>query len=114
MTTLRALLVNVSPLRHVFLCLLGLVLLLAGSVPLQAQESQWSFVFTPQLWMTNIPYNGFSALGSPRAIVPDQGNALTFVLPQDDAFRPGDTDPSSVRRTVWFVDVWGRSSIYFL
>lgn len=73
----------------------------------QAQDDQWSFVFTPQLWMANIPENGFAP---PARIGATAFSALTqvqgvtrqvAVSVTEQSITRGDSDPSSMFYPQW-------------
>jgi hypothetical protein len=88
--------------RLALLLLMTSVFLLGLVGPADAQE-QLRFVFTPQVWLANIPHNGFAAAGG-------GGSFAGFGFSVDDLQKDG-PDPTSILFPQWggqFAVQWGR------
>jgi hypothetical protein len=81
-----------------------------GVPAVEAQQDEWSIVFTPQLWMTNVAKNGFAATGQVRPLgLVGTSAGPAVLLPQGASPLPaGDTDATSTLFPQWGGQIAGQ------
>ena len=98
------------PIRCTAFCLLVCLLLLIPGATVEADEDTWSVVVTPQLWVTHIASNGFSAPGGNFGVVLinpfDRTTAFTNIFRSRSSTHVGAISPEpgiqiSARKQRW-------------